>query len=142
MPVAPVISAVFSIFQLFSIASAEPPETHLAEKHRAFFKAHCLDCHDSETREGKVDLETLPMSITTVEQAELWRSGLERSGLGPDDLEAVRSGVRWRLLTPGVASAAPIDILPTLSAPPTIHRPTARRRKRPSPRSEARSAAR
>jgi hypothetical protein len=52
-----------------------------------------------------------------VEQAEFWRSGLERSGLGPEDLEAVRSGVAWQLLTPGVASGAPIDILPTLSAP-------------------------
>jgi hypothetical protein len=53
-----------------------------------------------------------------VEQAELWRSGLQRSGLGSEDLEAVRSGVAWQLLTPGVASGAPIDILPTLSAPP------------------------
>jgi hypothetical protein len=53
-----------------------------------------------------------------VEQAELWRSGLRRSGLGSEDLEAVRSGVAWQLLTPGVASGAPIDILPTLSAPP------------------------
>jgi hypothetical protein len=52
-----------------------------------------------------------------VEQAELWRSGLKRCGLGSEDLEAVRSGVDWRLLTPGVASGAPLDILPTLSAP-------------------------
>jgi hypothetical protein len=52
-----------------------------------------------------------------VEQAELWRSGLQRSGLGPEDLEEVGSGVTWQLLTPGVASAAPLDILPTLSAP-------------------------
>jgi hypothetical protein len=51
------------------------------------------------------------------EQAALWRTGLERSGLGPADVRAVREGVRWQLLTPGVASAAPIDILPALSAP-------------------------
>lgn len=53
-----------------------------------------------------------------VEQAELWRSGLQRSGLDSDDLEAVRSRVTWQLLTPGVLSGAPLDILPTLSAPP------------------------
>lgn len=53
-----------------------------------------------------------------VEQAELWRSGLQGSGLASRDLDAVRSGVVWQLLTPGVASGAPINILPTLSAPP------------------------
>ena len=52
-----------------------------------------------------------------VEQAELWRSGLQRSGLGTEDLEAARSGVDWQLLTPGASSGAPVDILPTLSAP-------------------------
>ena len=52
-------------FSLCSLAQAGPPEAQLPDKHRAFFKAHCLDCHDSETREGKVDLETLPFRITT-----------------------------------------------------------------------------
>jgi hypothetical protein len=51
------------------------------------------------------------------EQAEIWRRGLEGSGLGPADLRAVRNGVRWQVLTPGAASAAPLDILPALSAP-------------------------
>ena len=51
------------------------------------------------------------------EQAETWRRGLERSGLGPADVARVGNGVEWRLLTPGVASVAPLDILPALSAP-------------------------
>ncbi len=51
------------------------------------------------------------------DQAELWRKGLEGSGLGPDDLRAVRDGVAWQLLTPGAGSAAPLDILPALGAP-------------------------
>jgi hypothetical protein len=51
------------------------------------------------------------------EQAEFWRKGLEGSGLGPDDLRAVRDGVSWQLLTPGAGSAAPLDILPALGAP-------------------------
>ncbi len=51
------------------------------------------------------------------EQAELWRQGLEGSGLGPDDLLAVRGGVTWQLVTPGAGSVAPLDILPALGAP-------------------------
>ena len=47
-----------------------------------------------------------------------WRRGLESAGLGPFDVAAVRGGVRWRLVTPGVSSAAPLDILPSLAPPP------------------------
>ena len=52
------------------------------------------------------------------ETAETWRRGLERDGLGSADMRAARDGVDWQLLTPGVASVAPLDILPALSAPP------------------------
>ena len=51
------------------------------------------------------------------EQARLWREGLAGTGLGADDMRAVRQGVSWRLLTPGAAGVAPLDILPSLSAP-------------------------
>ena len=51
------------------------------------------------------------------EQAEKWRGGLERSGLGPTDVAKVKTGVEWQLFTPGVESVAPLDILPALSAP-------------------------
>ncbi|MEC8557083.1 MAG: DUF1592 domain-containing protein [Planctomycetota bacterium] len=77
-------------FWLCSLAQAAPPEARLPQKHRAFFKAHCLDCHDSDTREGKVDLETLAFSITTVEQAGLWQKVLNTLNSGempPEDSE-------------------------------------------------------
>ena len=70
--------------------SVAVPKVEFPEKHRAFFKAHCLDCHDSETQEGKVDLETLPFRITTIEQAELWQKvlGALNSGeMPPKDSE-------------------------------------------------------
>lgn len=51
-------------------------------------------------------------------QAEKWRRGLEGNGLGREDMVAVKQGVKWQLVTPGVASAAPLDILPSLSVPP------------------------
>lgn len=75
---------------LCHLAHAAPPEASLPEKHRAFFKAHCLDCHDSETREGNVDLETLPLRITTLKQAELWQKVLNSINAGempPEDSE-------------------------------------------------------
>ena len=75
---------------LCSLAQAAPPEARLPDKHRAFFKAHCLDCHDSVTREGKVDLETLSFRITTIEQAELWQKVLNALNAGempPEDSE-------------------------------------------------------
>lgn len=56
----------------------------------AFLKSHCFDCHDSETQEGKVDLEKLPFRITTIEQAELWQKVLNALNAGempPEDSE-------------------------------------------------------
>lgn len=62
-------------------------------------------------------LEEMDRAQAAVKQSEVWRGGLERSGLGREDLAAVRDGLEWQLLTPGVSAGAPLDILPTLSAP-------------------------
>lgn len=73
---------------LCAFARANQPEARLPDKHRAFFKAHCFDCHDSETQEGKVDLEKLPFRITTIEQAERWQKVLNALNSGempPED---------------------------------------------------------
>ncbi|MCP4889421.1 MAG: DUF1587 domain-containing protein, partial [Planctomycetaceae bacterium] len=79
-----------AVLCLCGFAQAAPPEARLPEKHQAFFKTHCLDCHDSATREGKVDLETLAFRITTIEQAELWQKVLNALNSGempPEDSE-------------------------------------------------------
>ena len=73
---------------LCDFVQADKPEPRFPEKHQAFFQAHCLDCHDSGTREGKVDLETLHFNITTMEQAELWQKVLNALNAGempPED---------------------------------------------------------
>ena len=62
-----------AFFWLCSLVQGAPPEARFPEHHRTFFKTHCLDCHDSETKEGKVDLENLSFRIATIEQAELWQ---------------------------------------------------------------------
>lgn len=51
------------------------------------------------------------------QQATLWKNGLEGSGLDGDDIAAVKNGVRWNLVTPGISSGAPLDILPSLAPP-------------------------
>lgn len=75
---------------LCGFVRANPPEARLQDKHQAFLKTHCFDCHDSATREGKVDLVTLPLSISTLEQAELWQKVLNALNSGempPEDSE-------------------------------------------------------
>ncbi len=56
-------------------------------------------------------------SAAAAAQAATWAKGLEGSGLGPDDMRAVKNGVTWQLVTPGAASGAPLDILPALGVP-------------------------
>ena len=63
-------------------AFAAPPEARFPDKHEAFLKTHCFDCHDTKTQEGKVDLERLPFRITTLEQAELWQKVLNALNAG------------------------------------------------------------
>ena len=84
------LSACLLTFWLCGFARATPTKPQLPEKHWAFFKAHCIDCHDSDTREGNVDLETLPFHITTTEQAEIWQKVLNTLNAGempPEDSE-------------------------------------------------------
>jgi hypothetical protein len=51
------------------------------------------------------------------EIAAKWRAGLEKWGLGEAQINEVKNGVRWRLLTPG-SGLAPVDLLPALGPPP------------------------
>ena len=67
-----IVSALFAV-TLF--ASAELV-VQLPEKHLDFLDTYCMDCHDSDTKKGKVDLEALPLLVKTIEHAELWQKVL------------------------------------------------------------------
>ncbi|MGB1926112.1 MAG: c-type cytochrome domain-containing protein, partial [Rubripirellula sp.] len=85
-----IYTACAIILCLDAPTKANPPEAHLPEIHREFFNAYCLDCHNSDAQEGKVDLETLSFHITTVEQAERWQKVLNTINAGempPEDSE-------------------------------------------------------
>ena len=84
------LTTCIAVSLLSALAQAAPPEALLPKKHRTFFKTYCLNCHDSETREGKVDLQSLSFRITTIEQAELWQKVLNALNAGempPEDSE-------------------------------------------------------
>ena len=52
------------------------------EKHQFFLEDHCYNCHDNSLQKGMVNLEALPLEITTLEQAELWQKVLNALNSG------------------------------------------------------------
>ncbi|MCP4479080.1 MAG: DUF1592 domain-containing protein [Planctomycetaceae bacterium] len=75
---------------LCSFVLAAPQQIHLPKESQPFLASYCFECHDSETREGGVDLEALALKITTVEQAEKWQKVLNVLNSGempPEDYE-------------------------------------------------------
>ncbi|MDA9777918.1 DUF1592 domain-containing protein [Rubripirellula sp.] len=79
-----------------TILAAQPP-VQLPKKHREVFRSYCLPCHDSETREGSVDLDSLPFRIDNVEQAEGWQKILNVVNAGempPKDAEPIANDAK------------------------------------------------
>lgn len=77
-----------SCFLMGLSAQAEKPQAVLPEKNFDFLANYCLNCHDEEKQEGKVNLEDLDFNITTIEQAEQWQSVLSAINAGdmpPED---------------------------------------------------------
>ncbi|MGB0240213.1 MAG: DUF1592 domain-containing protein [Verrucomicrobiales bacterium] len=71
-----------------SIVKAEELVPELPEKHFDFLATYCLDCHDSLTEKGSVNLEDLAFQITTIQEAELWQKVLNTMNSGempPED---------------------------------------------------------
>jgi len=68
--------------------AAEPIEAVLPEKHFTFFDKYCLECHDSLTEKGGIDLEALSFDLGTIESAEMWQKVLNTLNSGempPED---------------------------------------------------------
>lgn len=55
---------------------AEQPQAVMPQQHRAVFKQYCFDCHDSQSKEGGVDLQSLSFDLNTIESAERWQKVL------------------------------------------------------------------
>ncbi|MGC6456819.1 MAG: DUF1592 domain-containing protein [Akkermansiaceae bacterium] len=61
---------------------AEEREVRFAEKHYGFIETYCLDCHDSASEKGKVNLEEISFKITNIQEAELWQKVLNTMNSG------------------------------------------------------------
>ncbi|MDG2221065.1 MAG: DUF1592 domain-containing protein [Rubripirellula sp.] len=64
------------VFCQATVSSAAPPQAVVPQQHRAVLQEHCFDCHDSQSKEGGVDLQSLSLKIDTVETAERWQKVL------------------------------------------------------------------
>lgn len=64
-----------------TFATAEP-KAALPEKHFTFLENYCLDCHDTDTQKGKIDLESLSFNLGSIESAEMWQKVLNTLNSG------------------------------------------------------------
>lgn len=51
---------------------------------------------------------------------EIWKKNLEYDNVGKEELLKLKESVERRILTPGISSCAPLNILPSFKAPPQI----------------------
>lgn len=58
------------------------PQAVMEEKHFEIFEKYCLDCHDSDSEKGGVNLEDLAFDIESIESAELWQKILNVTNSG------------------------------------------------------------
>jgi hypothetical protein len=70
------------ILWLGGLVRAEKREVRFAEEHFDFIENYCLDCHDSASEKGKVNLEEIPFKITNIQEAELWQKVLNTLNSG------------------------------------------------------------
>lgn len=77
-----------------SALAAAPDPVAMPRAHQLFLDQYCLECHDTATEKGGVDLESLPFELATVESAELWQKVLNSLNSGempPEKKEQPRS---------------------------------------------------
>jgi hypothetical protein len=64
------------------LAAGTPTTTAAAADVRGFLEHHCLECHDSATRKGGLDLDTLPVGMDDPEHFRLWERVHDRIAAG------------------------------------------------------------
>ncbi|MEM7232066.1 MAG: DUF1592 domain-containing protein [Planctomycetota bacterium] len=76
--------AVFVLFgRAFAEESTSKPRAVLPRKHFRVFQRYCLDCHDSESKKGGIDLEKIPFELSKdIPTADLWAKVLNAINSG------------------------------------------------------------
>ena len=81
--------------------AAEPPHSTWDEKHRAFFKDNCVECHNEKKQKGKLRLDDISFVIDSVESADRWQKILNQLNSGempPDDAKQPERGAKTEFL--------------------------------------------
>ena len=82
-------SPILALLFVSTVASAaEAPHARLDEKHRAFFKDYCTECHNEKKQKGKLRLDDISFALDSVENADRWQKILNQVNSGempPDD---------------------------------------------------------
>jgi hypothetical protein len=68
--------------------AAELSHAQLDEKHRAFLKDYCVECHNEKKQKGKLRLDDISFSLDSIERADHWQKILNQLNSGempPDD---------------------------------------------------------
>ena len=72
---------------------AAEPQAMMPAKHMSVFRKYCFDCHDAESKEGKLDLERLAIEISKdIPTAEWWSkilAALNAGEMPPMDSEQI-----------------------------------------------------
>ncbi|MDF1738748.1 MAG: DUF1592 domain-containing protein [Verrucomicrobiales bacterium] len=82
------LPAVLIFLLAFPASAADEATAKMPEAHFAIFDKYCLECHDSLTEEGGVNLDDLSFKIDSVASAELWQKVLNSLNSGempPED---------------------------------------------------------
>ena len=63
-------------------APATPPRAEMQAKHQLFLKDHCVQCPGPEKQKGKFRVDTLPLAVNDLENAERWQKILNSLNSG------------------------------------------------------------
>ena len=87
------LAILFSGLQFGLAEDGSSRRAVMPSRHTALFKQYCLDCHDSATKEGMIDLETIPFEISSnIATAERWAKVLNAINSGempPKDADPI-----------------------------------------------------
>ena len=73
---------------LAALVYGATPEARIDEKHRAFLKEYCVECHNADKQKGKLRLDDIALKLDTVQLADRWQKILNQVNSGempPDD---------------------------------------------------------
>lgn len=95
------IALTAPVFLVSTAFAADAPKAIMPEVHFDFLNEYCLDCHDSVTEKGSVDLEALSFHIDDIQSAELWQKVLNVLNSGempPEDETQPAAGPKTQFL--------------------------------------------